>query len=178
MAGKSYIAETRELAFRTWRECGQNVELTIKAMKDRHDIPITKPTLYAWMEKFNWRERAARAETEEQRVNDAVVSDEAKILADLEKQKAKYERFFETLGEGAVDNQATYAYTNLVKTISDIKIRCRGPEVKVDRPTLFMEALEFVAGFLKERDPEGLKVLARNFDGIVDAFKVKHAQTA
>jgi len=176
MAGKSYIAETRELSFRTWRECGQNIELTIKTMKDRHDVPITKPTLYAWMEKFNWKERATRAEVEEQRVSDAIVTDEGKILADLEKQRQKYERYFNSLGEMAIDPQATYAYNSLAKTIADIKIRCRGPEIKMDRPALFMESMEFIAGFLKEKDPEGLKILARNFDGIVDAFKVKHAQ--
>jgi len=178
MAGKSYIAETRELAYRTWRECGQNIELTIKTIKDKHSIPVTKPTLYAWMEKFNWKERATRAETEEQRVKDAVVSDEEKILADLKKQRQKYERYFDSLGDAAIDPQATYAYNSLAKTITDIRSRMQGPEARVDRPALFMEAMEFIAGYLKEKDPEGLKVLAKNFDGIIEAFKVKHAQAS
>jgi hypothetical protein len=178
MAGKSYITETRELAYRTWRECGQNIELTIKTMKERQNIPITKPTIYAWKEKFNWEERAARAETEEQRVKDVILSDESKILADLEKQRQKYERYFDSMGDTAIDPQATYAYNSLAKTITDIKARSMGTSVAVDKPALFMESMEFIAGYLKGKDPEGLKVLAHNFDGIIEAFKEKHAQTA
>jgi len=49
---------------------------------------------------------------------------------------------------------------------------------KVDKPALFLESMEFIVGFLKEKDPEGLKVLAKNFDGIIEAFKEKHAQAA
>jgi transcriptional regulator with XRE-family HTH domain len=49
---------------------------------------------------------------------------------------------------------------------------------KVDKPAMFMEDMEFVAGYLKEKDPEGLKVLAKNFDGLIEAFKEKHAQAA
>jgi len=49
---------------------------------------------------------------------------------------------------------------------------------KIDRPALFLEAVEFIAGFLKEKDPEGLKVLARNFDDLIQVFKVKHEATA
>ena len=49
---------------------------------------------------------------------------------------------------------------------------------EIDRPALFLEDLEFVAAILKEVDPEGLKVLARNFNLIVSRFKAAHAQTA
>jgi transcriptional regulator with XRE-family HTH domain len=44
-----------------------------------------------------------------------------------------------------------------------------------DLPRLFMEFIEFVAGVLKDADPEGLKVLARNFDLLVERFKAAHA---
>ena len=50
--------------------------------------------------------------------------------------------------------------------------------ISVDRPALFMEDLEFIVGTLKETDPEGLKILARNFDGIVDRFKERHAKAS
>lgn len=178
MAGASYVTETRERTYRVWREQGQNVERTIRTMKREHDIPVTKPTLYAWIEKFDWKGRAARAETEERRVHDVAVTDEARILADLEKQRQKYERYFDSLGETAIDPQATYAYNSLAKTITDIRGRMQGPEARVDRPALFLESLEFIAGFLKEKDPEGLKVIAKNFDGLIEAFKEKHAQAS
>lgn len=50
--------------------------------------------------------------------------------------------------------------------------------VRVDRPSLFLEDMEFVAKILKEVDPEGLKVFAENFDVIIEKFKEQHAETA
>lgn len=55
------------------------------------------------------------------------------------------------------------------------------PEPEFDRPAVFLENLQFMAAALKDIDPEGLKVLARNFDLIVTRFKAaitKNAQTA
>lgn len=51
-----------------------------------------------------------------------------------------------------------------------------GQKGRIDKPALFMEAVEFIAGHLKENDPEGLKIIAKNFDGIISAFKENHAQ--
>lgn len=47
-----------------------------------------------------------------------------------------------------------------------------------DAAKVFLENLQWIAAWLRENDPEGLKVIARNFDGIIAAFKEKHAQTA
>lgn len=41
----------------------------------------------------------------------------------------------------------------------------------IDRPRVFLEDLEFIAAWLKDHNPEGLKILAASFDGIVKAFK-------
>jgi hypothetical protein len=46
----------------------------------------------------------------------------------------------------------------------------------VDRPALFLEYIEWIAIKLKEMDPEGLKVLARNFDMLLIQFKTEHAK--
>jgi len=51
------------------------------------------------------------------------------------------------------------------------------PAVALDHPRVFLENLEFVAGFLKDRDPEGLKILARNFDALITAFKERNEKT-
>lgn len=48
---------------------------------------------------------------------------------------------------------------------------------KIDKPSIFLENLEFLASVLKETDPEGLKALAKNFDELIIRFKVKNAQT-
>ena len=46
---------------------------------------------------------------------------------------------------------------------------------ETDRPKLFLEDMEFVAEVLREVDPEGLKVIAKNFDTIISRFKEEHA---
>lgn len=53
-------------------------------------------------------------------------------------------------------------------------------EVKpdIDRPVIFLEILEWLAKELKDLDPEGLKVIARNFDALIVRFKAEHAKTA
>jgi hypothetical protein len=48
----------------------------------------------------------------------------------------------------------------------------------IDRPALFIEYFRFIAESVKELDPEGLKVLARNFDAIIARFKEQHAKTS
>lgn len=40
-----------------------------------------------------------------------------------------------------------------------------------DRPRVFLENLQFIIGWLRENDPEGLKVLAESFDPLTSAFK-------
>lgn len=40
-----------------------------------------------------------------------------------------------------------------------------------DRAKVFLENLQFIAGWMKENDPEGLKVLAESFDSLTAAFK-------
>jgi hypothetical protein len=40
-----------------------------------------------------------------------------------------------------------------------------------DKARVFLEDLQWVAGWLKENDPEGLKVLAGSFDAMAEAFK-------
>jgi len=44
-----------------------------------------------------------------------------------------------------------------------------------DRPAVFLENIEWLARNLKEIDPEGLKILARNFDELTIRFKAEHA---
>jgi len=69
--------------------------------------------------------------------------------------------------------QNVYAVIRLEKLALDMgrKAEDKGPAAEVDRPKVFLEDMEFVAGVLKEIDPEGLKVFARNFETIVEKFK-------
>lgn len=47
---------------------------------------------------------------------------------------------------------------------------------EIDKPALFLEIVQWIALQLKDSDPEGLKVLARNFDNLVIQFKAEHAK--
>jgi len=49
----------------------------------------------------------------------------------------------------------------------------RGPAY--DKPKVFLDNLEWIARYLSANDPEGLKVLARNFDLLVMSYKSEHA---
>ncbi len=169
MAGKSYLAQNRELSYRVWRECGQNIELTLRTLKEKHGLPVTKPTIYGWIEKYNWKDRAARAENEERKATDAVVSDEARMVLDLEKQKTKYERYFDSLGEAATDTQAMYAYTNLVKTIIDVKTR-----IGAYKAGLFLDFMRDLIDWLSKNDPEAVPVLERDFDDFIAFARKKY----
>jgi len=159
--------ETRELAYQTWRECGQNLSETHRKMNGELGYVISRQTLHEWKTRYDWEGRAARAEAEEKHLAEAT-SDEA-LLVVLLKQKKKYEEYFDSLELGKIDNQAVYGYNSILKTIVDI--RPKGDAAEIDRPKVFLENLEWIARALKDTDPEGLKVLARNFDHLTDKFR-------
>ncbi len=171
-------AKSIETAFRVWRDCGQNVSETGRILARDHGYPISRQSLQEWKKKYGWAERAAREDAARDERRDAASDDS--LLTVLLTQKKKYENYFETLPLGSVDNQAIYAYNNILKTLLDIRERTdAGRSVNIDRPKLFLEDLEFVAGYLRANDPEGLKIIAKNLDGIVRQFKeTGHDNTA
>lgn len=46
-----------------------------------------------------------------------------------------------------------------------------------DRPKVFLENLQWLAAWFKENDPEGLKVLAENFDSLTMTYKTECLNT-
>ena len=170
--------DMKQIAYDTWRGCGQNLVETERRLKAEHNFKVTRQTLASWRDEYDWEGRAARAEAEEKTIAESAdISDNA-LLASLLKQKANYERYFETLPANRIDNQAVYAYSNLLKKIVDIRPKEDGGTVDIDRPKLFLEDIQFIAQVLKEIDPEGLKVFARNYDAVVARFKEAHAKAA
>jgi hypothetical protein len=168
-------AKSREFAYTTWRQCGQNITETARVLKRDHNYDISRQSLHAWKDKYDWERRAAQAETEEKSRTEET-SDES-LLTVLLKQKKKYEEYFESLSLGTVDNQAIYAYNNILKTLLDIRERISGDnEIDIDRPKIFLEDMEFIAETLREIDPAGLKVFAGNFDEIIERYKGLNAQ--
>ena len=77
----------------------------------------------------------------------------------------------------SLDPQDLYAVVKL-ETMAAKQGKKDDQTVEIDRPALFLEDMEFVANTLKEIDPEGLKIFARNFDVIISKFKEQNAQEA
>ena len=170
--------DMKQIAYDTWRRCGHNLVDTVRVLKSENNFTVTRQTLASWRDEYDWEARAARAEAEEKSLSESTdISDNA-LLNSLLKQKANYERYFETLPAGRIDNQAVYAYSNLLKKIVDIRPKEDGSTVDIDRPKLFLEDMDFIAKTLKEIDPEGLKVLGRSIDVIIARFKDAHAKAA
>ena len=75
----------------------------------------------------------------------------------------------------SLDPQDLYAVVKL-ETMAARQGKKDDQTVEIDRPALFLNDMEFVANTLKEIDPEGLKIFARNFDVIISKFKEQNAQ--
>lgn len=75
----------------------------------------------------------------------------------------------------SLDPQDLYAVVKL-ETMAARQGKKDDQIVEIDRPALFLNDMEFVANTLKEIDPEGLKIFARNFDVIISKFKEQNAQ--
>lgn len=167
MKGKSADLEMRERAFRLYRECGGNKEMTVKRLADA-GYRISKPTLYDWIGKYNFDERMARADEKTLEARDAAHTTETRLMADLLRQKEKYEKYFDGLGAG-IDNQAQYAYTSLVKTIVDIKAR-----LGADKAALFTEFIKDLIGYLSKEDLEAMGALEPHADGFAAFAREKY----
>jgi len=109
----------RDLAYRVWVQCGQNFSETERKLKRDCELPVTRQTLMAWAEKYGWKGRAARTEAEMQNQQTAIM--EGALVAALARQKERYEKYFDELGVGKIDNQACYAFCGLVKTMISVK---------------------------------------------------------
>ncbi|SPD73803.1 hypothetical protein PITCH_A1980006 [uncultured Desulfobacterium sp.] len=170
-------AETKELAYKVWRDHGQNLSETERVLNGEMGYVISRQSLHAWKTEYDWEGRAARAEAEERLLERESEAD--LLLLNCIKQRQRYETYFETLPVGTVDNNAVNTYNNILRNILNIRQKMEtGQTVDFDRPKIFLEDMQFIAGVLQEIDPEGLKVFSRNFDQIVKRFKDENAKAA
>jgi len=145
--------------------------LTLEQVSARLPEKVSITTLSRWKQDGEWDERRqewAKAQGEIKR-------DSLKLRQKL------VARALQIMEEDRPGPQELYAASAIASRLG----RGEGqgtaadkPEMELDRPALFLEDLKFVAKVLKETDPEGLKVVARNFETIVARFKAQHAQTS
>jgi len=151
MARVTHSPERRELAFRVWRECGQNATETLRRLGLEYDWPnLSRGALYDWIGQHNWHDRAARLQAEEERAEIAKLMGREKILADLSVRKTSYETYLQKVeGGGGVDNAATTAYANLCKTMMQLQDKIESG-AGLDRLQLAMEVLRQQSKFVRE----------------------------
>lgn len=90
--------------------------------------------------------------------------------------KQNLARLREKMIQQAADNldpQDVYAVARLEKLMEKREVKPEETLPDVDLPKIFLENLEWIARALKDADPEGLKVLARNFDYLTDKFRAE-----
>jgi transposase len=131
-----------------------------------------------WADKYEWRKKKEERKSETLKAQSEARSPvREKILLDLKKQKERYDKFFETLGDDEINTQATYAHATLCKTISDIQKDLDAKAVpKIDRPQIFVDFMRDLVVFLKDRDPAALQELEKNFDEFIQFAKEKYAK--
>lgn len=162
--------ELKELAYQLWRDNGRNLAKVERLLRVEHKTPVSRQTLTAWRDQHGWVERAAQVEAQAQLLKDAISIET--LLADLINRKTQYDNYFKTLAAGKVDNQATYAYAGLLKRLAEMQAM-QNAVIGFDRPRFFLENIQWLIGWLKANDPEGLAVLARNIDQLTLAYKAE-----
>jgi hypothetical protein len=173
--GVRYEQRVRELAFRVWRECGQNWSETERRLRNEHDLrKLTRERLYDWAKADNWQERAARLEHEEQRQEFAKLLGREAVLADLMRQKRAYEDYFEVCAASTkVDNPAVTAYTNLCKTILALQDRIDSGAGKSNLQ-IGMDVVKHMSRFVRESYPQHaaafLEILEPFGDKLVEIY--------
>ena len=121
---------------------------------------IAASTLQKWSDEEGWR--ASRTEYR-------------KSLQEIRRNTTALRRKLLSEALESCDPQMVYAAVRLENVAAKQAPKTQAAEPEIDRPKLFLEHVEFIAETLKEIDPEGLKVLAGNFETIIKRFKEQEA---
>lgn len=152
--GKEIDWETRERAEELYIVDG----LTFEETALETSVSVTQ--LKNWSAAEGWREKRQEYRSAKRDINSTVLKLTQKLSAEAMVNP---------------DPQKIFAFIRLATLADKKEKKHEVMAAPIDRPALFMEAVEFIAGVLKDTDPEGLKILARNFDGLITAFKARHA---
>ncbi len=119
MSKNTYSNEVKEQAFLFWYDSRNDSEV-VRLLKQA-GYNITRTTLASWREKYNWLERASNIDMKKQAAQDNTISFEESLLLDLQKQKERYDVYFDNLPAGKVDNQAMYVYNQLCEKLINLR---------------------------------------------------------
>ncbi|MBE0598296.1 MAG: DUF1804 family protein [Desulfuromonadales bacterium] len=156
MAEKGAKAKLYDVAFRMYTADG-------RSLTDIEDaLGVSRQTLSVW-------------KAESKRPNEDLDDwDRARAQkrSNVQRLRALFDRELTALEEtraGDLSAVSLDAITKLGTLVQRWEIAETGPAY--DRPRVFLENLQFIIGWLRENNPEGLKVLAESFDPLTTAFK-------
>ncbi len=119
------VRDNLDLAYDIYCDKGGNVSQTIIEL-ERRGLRLSRPTMDKWITDYRFKERFQDANAERQRAADNQLTFEQRMMSKLVSQIEKYEKYLdETTG---VDNQATYAYTNLLKVVVELSRKIKVKE--------------------------------------------------
>lgn len=132
-------------------------------------VKVSERTVANWSTDGKWAEERARHREAIASIKDNSFKLKQQLIA----------KALNTLNSmESIDPQDMHGFRSILAA-TEIKEKEKKEAVTdIDRPRVFLEDMEFVAETLKEIDPEGLKILARNFDVIVNRFKERHEKAA
>ena len=119
MSKTVYSNEIREQAFLFWYDTRNDSEV-VRLLKQA-GYSITRTTIASWREKYGWETRAESIDIKKQAAQDTTISFEETLLQDLQKQKERYDVYFDNLPAGKVDNQAMYVYNQLCEKLINLR---------------------------------------------------------
>lgn len=119
MSKTVYSNEIREQAFLFWYDTRNDSEVV--RLLSNAGYSITRTTIASWRVKLDWNTRASNIDAKKQAAQDTTISFEETLLQDLQKQKERYDVYFDNLPAGKVDNQAMYVYNQLCEKLINLR---------------------------------------------------------
>ena len=127
MAKNTYSNEVKEQAFLFWYDTRNDSEVVRLLIEAGYNI--SRATVASWREKYDWQMRASDIDVKKQAAQDKSVTFEESLFLDLQKQKERYDAYFDSLEAGEVDNQAMYVYNQILEKLLNLKNKVK-PESK------------------------------------------------
>ncbi len=137
------VRENIEMAYGIYCMMGANVARTIKELGKR-GLKLSRPTMDRWIKDYRFAERMEKADAERQKAEDCQLTFEQTMMQKLATQIERYEQYLEGLTAGRMDNQAVYAYTNLLKTVVELGRKIRPAKTEKDAEALKEQANEIL----------------------------------
>lgn len=128
MSKNIYSNEVKEKAFLFWYDTRNDSEV-VRLLKAA-GYNITRTTIATWRVKLDWNTRASNIDAKKQAAQDTTISFEESLLLDLQKQKERYDVYFDNLPAGKVDNQAMYVYNQLCEKLISLRSKINPKDKK------------------------------------------------